>query len=324
MNNFRLNRLALIVIVLATSVTVFGQKKAKVEGSVRSARNAGVVKCATISIGRIESMPAPKYPPDALNSKIGGVVDVTVKLDESGKVIEIEKITGNSALHGAAAEAAMKARFSVTMCDGKPARISGTLSYNFIPLAPNERYFTARTIDEFKDISKTIPAYEAILDLTDNYKIAFGYGDRNYYPELPVPHGDFAHQLRLTLDFLKRQAEIAMVDPRTVYTDLNPKGIKPDNRIDFADPKSAYVDSIRALLKDYNVSLFDAKNEFDGREAMRRGEIVAIWNGIFGEDAVPVNFMSAGTENEVVSRGEFAIFLQESLRVLTYKLLPSS
>ncbi|HNQ15544.1 MAG TPA: S-layer homology domain-containing protein [Pyrinomonadaceae bacterium] len=312
-----------IMVVLALSATVLAQKKSKVEGSVRPGQNAGNVKCATFTIGTIESMPAPKYPSEALNLKVGGVVEVTVTIAENGKVLEVEKIAGNSALHGAAAEAAMKARFSPTICNGEPARISGILSYNFIPLAPNERFFTAKSIDEFKDISKAIASYEAILDLTDNYKIAFGYGDRNYYPELPIPRGDFAHQLRLTLDFLKRQAEIAKVDSRNAFSDLNPKRITPENRIEFADPKAAFVDSIRTLLKDYNVSLFDAKNEFDGREAMRRGEIVAIWQGIFGEDAVPVNFMSPGTENEVVLRGEFAIFLQESLRVLTYKLLPS-
>jgi TonB family protein len=267
-------------------------------------------------------MPAPKYPAEALAAKIGGAVEVFVNVDETGKVTAIEKIEGPQALQGAAREVAMKARFAPALCESRPVRISGVLSYNFIPHSPDERYFAAESIDAFKDVSKNSPYYEAILDLTDNYHVTFGYGDGNYYPDLPMSRGEFAHSLRLTLDFLKRQAAAAKVDPRNAYRDANPLKLPIDGKVESENPKSAYADSLAALLRDYNVSLFDSKNEFDGRATIRCGGLIAIWKQIFGDDAIPVNFDAVENENRVLSRGEFALFLQESMRILTYKLLP--
>lgn len=314
--------IASILILTGLAGVSFAQKKDTTESGSKVSRAEPAAKCANLLPGKVETMPAPKFPAEARTAKIGGAVEVTVRIDAAGRVAEIEKIDGNQALHGAAIEAAMKARFSPTLCDGRPTAITGVLSYNFIPLAPNERYFSPATIDGFKDIAKGSLYYEAILDLTDNYKIAFGYGDRNYYPDLPMSRGDLAHQLRLTLDFLQKQAAAAKVDPRNGFRDLNPKRIKATDRIEFADPKAAYVESMTILLRTYNVSLFDEKNEFDGRSAVRRGELILTWRLLFGDDSIPVNFEEPETESRVLSRGEFALFLQESLRVLIYKLLP--
>ncbi|MBK8148912.1 MAG: TonB family protein [Acidobacteria bacterium] len=314
----------LFVAVGFAPLGVSAQKKEKVETASQVLRAEASTKCTRLEIGKVESMPAPKYPSEARSAKIGGAVDVTVWIDETGRVTEVKTIDGPRALHGVTVEAALKARFAPTLCDNRPARITGVLSYSFIPLAPNERYFVARNIDDFKDVSKESPYYEAILDLTENYRITFGYGDRNFYPDLPMPLGDFAHSLRLTLDLLRKQAAIAKVDPANVYRPMNPRRVTIEDRFEFADPNAAYVESIKILVRDHQVSLFDEKNEFKGRDVIRRGELISIWKGVFGDDAIPVNFEEKDTENRVLSRGEFALFLQESMRVLTYKLLPVS
>ncbi len=310
-----------ILLTLATLPSL-AQSKGKVENGSGLSRAATAGKCGRLAIGKVESMPSPKYPADAREAKIGGAVDVTVAIDENGRVTAVEKISGPPLLHGAAVEAAMKARFAQTLCDNRPVRISGVLSYNFIPLAPGDRFFVAENIDAFRDVSRDSPYFEAILDLTENYRIAFGYGDRNYYPDLPMPRGDFAHQLRLTLEFLRMRATDAGIATDRLYRASNPKRIDAGDKIRFSERDAAYSDSIVVLLRNFDISLFDDRDEFDGRTAVRRGEVISIWKRVFGDDVIPVNFEQPETADRVISRGEFALFLQESMRILTYKLLP--
>ena len=51
-------------------------------------------------------------------------------------------------------------------------------------------------------------------------------------------------------------------------------------------------------------------------------EVIEIWRGIFGEEALPVNFLTPKDQDKKMTRGDFALFLKETLDVLTYKILP--
>jgi TonB family protein len=99
--------------------------------------------------GRAISLPAPVYPEAAKLENAGGRVSVTVLVDEEGNVIEAKAaaeyaVTGDDgsatetkqihpALREAAEKAAWSAKFSPAKLSGQPVRVSGTITYNFVP-----------------------------------------------------------------------------------------------------------------------------------------------------------------------------------------------
>lgn len=83
--------------------------------------------------GKATSLPLPAYPPAAMAVKAGGSVTVQVLIDEDGNVFSAEAVSGHPLLRGAAADAARLARFSPTLLNGGPVKVSGVLVYNFAP-----------------------------------------------------------------------------------------------------------------------------------------------------------------------------------------------
>ncbi len=85
----------------------------------------------TVTTGRRIAMPAPKYPKAARKQNIQGAVVVQITVDEKGKVISAQATSGHPLLREAAVKAAYKARFTPTLLDGQPVKVTGTLTYNF-------------------------------------------------------------------------------------------------------------------------------------------------------------------------------------------------
>jgi TonB family protein len=83
--------------------------------------------------GKAISLPKPAYPPAARAVRAGGSVNVQVLIDESGRVISAHAVSGNPLLTSAAESAARGARFSPTMLSGQPVKVSGVITYNFVP-----------------------------------------------------------------------------------------------------------------------------------------------------------------------------------------------
>lgn len=83
--------------------------------------------------GRAISMPIPPYPPIARAANAGGTVVVQVLIDEDGKVTEAHAISGHPLLQKAAEEAAWSARFAPTQLSGQPVKVTGVITYNFVP-----------------------------------------------------------------------------------------------------------------------------------------------------------------------------------------------
>ncbi|MFL6334055.1 MAG: TonB family protein [Pyrinomonadaceae bacterium] len=77
------------------------------------------------------SKPSPAYPVKAYNAHATGTVAVRVVVDETGKVVEAEAVSGSLLLREAAAAAARQARFAPTRLAGEPVKVSGILTYNF-------------------------------------------------------------------------------------------------------------------------------------------------------------------------------------------------
>src|ERR1043166_1962476 len=81
--------------------------------------------------GKALSLPVPVYPQMAVRARTAGKVEVEVTVDENGKVISAQAVSGPSVLRDAAVDAARHARFSPTKLSGAPVKVVGLINYNF-------------------------------------------------------------------------------------------------------------------------------------------------------------------------------------------------
>lgn len=83
--------------------------------------------------GKATSLPKPPYPAAARAVRASGQVVVQVVISESGSVISASATSGHPLLRAAAVAAARGARFSPTQLSGQPVKVSGIITYNFVP-----------------------------------------------------------------------------------------------------------------------------------------------------------------------------------------------
>ena len=98
------------------------------------AANKGAAKKSELTVlnGKALKLPKPDYPDAAAQRRLSGIVVVKVEIDETGTVIRAtDMCQGPPFLSESAVAAAMKARFSPTMLDGKPIKVPGIILYNF-------------------------------------------------------------------------------------------------------------------------------------------------------------------------------------------------
>ena len=313
----------LIVFLLLTCLflIISAQNNNKIsKTSVNStAKNVGK-NCQVFLSGKILSQPKPVYPIEAKSANVRGKVEVAVEIDEKGNVVSIESVNGNDLLKNSAIQAAKQAKFTPPTCDGVPTKTIGIITYNFAPVAMTANYFTPTKIEDFTDITVTDNFYEDVLYLTENYKIAFGYADGKFHGEMPLTKGDFAYFLRQMLDLLNSRAKFAKLNIAEIslYKTYNPLNL---TQIEF-NPTEPFANSMKTLSDDYGIVLADKNGFFNGNSALTQNEVIEIWRKIFGNEAVPVNFVADSEKSQTMSRGDFATFLNESLEFLTYKILP--
>ncbi|HEV3467773.1 MAG TPA: energy transducer TonB [Pyrinomonadaceae bacterium] len=75
--------------------------------------------------------PVPPYPLPAKIARIHGTVAVHILVDEQGRVVSAKATSGNPLLQHAAVQAARQARFTPTLLNGQPVRVTGVITYNF-------------------------------------------------------------------------------------------------------------------------------------------------------------------------------------------------
>jgi len=83
--------------------------------------------------GKAVSLPKPAYPPAARAVRASGTVSVQVTIDENGHVVSASAVSGHPLLQQAAVAAARGARFSPTLLSGQPVKVTGVITYNFVP-----------------------------------------------------------------------------------------------------------------------------------------------------------------------------------------------
>lgn len=65
--------------------------------------------------------------------RVFGKVIIEVLIDEDGNVVSAKVISGDSLLANTAVKAARRAKFVPTMLAGTPVKVSGNITYNFVP-----------------------------------------------------------------------------------------------------------------------------------------------------------------------------------------------
>lgn len=89
-------------------------------------------KSGAVVAGKVIDKPQPEYPSIARAARAAGVVQVLVVVDEKGKVMAAQATMGHPLLRDVAVKAARAAKFTPTLLDGKPVKVTGLISYAFI------------------------------------------------------------------------------------------------------------------------------------------------------------------------------------------------
>lgn len=87
---------------------------------------------SSVLISKVISLPQPPYPIMAKQTGTHGPVNIQILVDEQGKVISAQVVSGHPMLNPAARDAAMRARFTPTVLNGQPVKIQGVITYNFV------------------------------------------------------------------------------------------------------------------------------------------------------------------------------------------------
>lgn len=91
-----------------------------------------IVKSSVVLNGKALVLPKPLYTALAKSAHAEGTVTVQVLIDEQGRVVSAKAVSGHPLLTLEAQKAAYLARFSPTMIDSSPVKVSGVITYNFI------------------------------------------------------------------------------------------------------------------------------------------------------------------------------------------------
>lgn len=83
--------------------------------------------------GKAMRLPKPPYPPAARAVRASGAVTIQVLIIEDGTVFSAAAVSGHPLLRSAARIAACGAEFSPTLLMGNPVKVSGVITYNFVP-----------------------------------------------------------------------------------------------------------------------------------------------------------------------------------------------
>jgi hypothetical protein len=83
--------------------------------------------------GKAISLPKPRYPSMGTNVRVSGVVVVQIVFDETGNVIYAHAVSGHPLLLATSESAARQAKFAPVKLNGKAVKVSGVLTYQFVP-----------------------------------------------------------------------------------------------------------------------------------------------------------------------------------------------
>ncbi|MBS1794793.1 MAG: energy transducer TonB [Acidobacteria bacterium] len=110
----------------------------------------------------------PAYPPAARAVRATGAVSVQVLIDENGDVVMATAVSGHPLLRAAAVQAARKTKFTPTVADGEPVRVSGMLVFIFLDAGIVQSIGAA-----LGDAETEIESVDKLSNAADDLKNAF-------------------------------------------------------------------------------------------------------------------------------------------------------
>ncbi len=170
MKNFRIFALSIVVCLTVFCTLVNAQAPVDV----------GILN------GKAKTLVQPKYPSAAVSAKASGAVKVKISVDEKGRVLTAEAVSGNELLRDVSVAAAKASTFTPYLIKGRTARMSGTLVYNFNASTPkltfDEEYLgisakDAKTFDDDLDFWGEILAGAEELRALDDVQPLYDKGD---------------------------------------------------------------------------------------------------------------------------------------------------
>ena len=112
-------------VIDGSEVTNFRTGQLNSKNEVPKTISGGVIN------GKALSLPKPAFSAAAKAVRASGAVAVQVTIDEDGKVISANAVSGHPLLRQSAEQAARNAKFAPTLLQGKPVKITGVVVYNF-------------------------------------------------------------------------------------------------------------------------------------------------------------------------------------------------
>lgn len=98
---------------------------------VEAAPKKIIVKTGGVMNGQAKNLPKPVYSAAAKAVNANGEVQVQITVDETGKVISANAVSGHPLLKGEAEKAARNATFSPTLLSNQPVKVTGIIVYRF-------------------------------------------------------------------------------------------------------------------------------------------------------------------------------------------------
>ncbi|MGI8639895.1 MAG: TonB family protein [Pyrinomonadaceae bacterium] len=108
------------------SILLFGFSIVLAQTSEPKTISGGVVN------GKARTLAKPAYPAAAKAVNASGSVNVQVTIDENGDVVSASAVSGHPLLRAAAEQAARESKFSPTLLQGQPVKVTGVIIYNFV------------------------------------------------------------------------------------------------------------------------------------------------------------------------------------------------
>lgn len=146
--------------------------------------NSPPVPVEMIDLGELRNravdLVTPEYTPEAVKARTTGEVKLALEIDENGRVANVTRLTVlPNGLTERAMDAARRTTFRPAMRDGRPARGSGTITYNFkLNLVDvSAALASGNAFRDRRECGRAIAEYGRILDVDQkNAKALFGRG----------------------------------------------------------------------------------------------------------------------------------------------------
>lgn len=104
---------------------------AEVKQKPKPAPEPTILRTSNVINGKAVKLVTPPYPAAARPMRIEGAVNVQVTIDERGNVIAASAVSGNPMLRASAVQAARQSKFSPTILNNVPVKVTGIIVYNF-------------------------------------------------------------------------------------------------------------------------------------------------------------------------------------------------